>query len=809
MWSFSLYCVDMDIKFAFRSLARNPAFTILAVLVLALGIGANTAVFDVVNAVLLKPLRYSDPNRIVTISSVSTLRRVHGQVSAPDFHDWHDQSTAFSALAYYAYGDIESAVTIGSEGEFAHVASVTPEFFQIFGAKPVAGRLFTTEEESAGTAVVISHSFWQRDFDQRPHALGQTIRMFGRTLTIVGVMPVGFHFPGNTDIWFPANSVFRETQSRSAHNYLVVAKLKPNVSLKQAQVEMDAIGARLQQEYPQSNKGMTVVVTRLRDEMVSNFRLTLLLILTAVGVLLLIACANIANLLLARATVRAREIAIRAAVGASRSRILRQLIVENLVLSVVGGTAGLILGIYGRHVLVMLAPSNIPRLDESGTSGAVLVFSIGLTVLTSLLFGAIPALKVSRVDFNETLKQGAVASGTGGAAGGMRAGLVVAEIALSVVLLTAAGLLIRSFIALHNVALGFRPDHVLVMETSYPASGLDGAQQATRFYKNLLVDIRAIPGVSAAGAERILPGRVVSFGGYWVDHLPGPMESNAPAPQAVYSVIAPGTFAALGTPFQAGRDFNGTDTYERPFTAAINTALARKAFLGKDPIGHLIFCGFDSQAPMKIVAVVGDIRQYGPAREPTPEVYMPYEQHPRTATALNILLRTSNSPSALDQSLRRMIHERRPDVPVKFTTLEASYFDSVATPRFRTLLLSILAAIALALAIAGVYGVMTYMVSQRTKEIGIRMALGATSSDVLWLICGHALKLAGIGTLLGLIGAAMLTRLVAGMLFEVKVTDPMTYIGVAILLGVVAVLASYLPASRAIRVDPLTALRQE
>jgi putative ABC transport system permease protein len=796
----------MDLKFALRSLRKNPGFTVLAVVVMALGIGANTAVFSVVNAVLLKPLAYRDPDRIVTLSSLWKKEGSHGQVSAPDFHDWHDQSTSFTTMAYYAGGN--TAVTVGSAAEYAQAAAVTPEFFRVFEARPVLGRLFAPDEEKPGSggAVVLSHSYWQNHFGANSSPFGKTIRIFGKTLSVVGVLPAGFHYPDKTDIWVPANTMFPETTSRSGHNYLIVARLKEGVSLEQAQAQMTSIGARLERQYPDSNKGKSVLVVRMRDEMVSNVRVTLYLLLGAVGLVLLIACANVANLLLAKATVRTREIAIRAAVGASRGRIVRQLTTESLVLALAGGTAGLILAMLASRALVVLAPTDVPRLAEAGIDGWVLAFTLGVSVLASLLFGLAPAVQASQVDVNESLKQGA-GRAVGGATGRMRSGLVIAEIALSVVLLAGAGLLMKSFVALHNVVLGFHPERVLVMNSSVPASGLEGARRATRFYKTLLADISASPGVLGSGATMATPGHVQSNGGYWIDHLPS--ELSVTAPNAVYSVVAPGTFGALGIPLTRGRDFNDGDTYDAPFTAVINEALARTSFPGQDPMGRVIYCGLDSLKPMRIVGLVGDVRQYGPALEPIPEVYMPYEQHPRTATDLSILVRTATEPRRLEELMRRKVRQLSPEVPVKFTTMEASLSENVAAPRFRTLLLGIFGGLAVCLAMAGVYGVMAYLVGQRSNEIGVRMALGASTGDVLRLVLREGLGLTTLGLVLGLIGALAVSRLLSGLLFEVKPGDPMIYTGVAIVLALVTLTASYIPARRATKLDPLVALRQE
>jgi predicted permease len=424
-----------------------------------------------------------------------------------------------------------------------------------------------------------------------------------------------------------------------------------------------------------------------------------------------------------------------------------------------------------------------------------------------LLFGVAPALQVLRVDLNTSLKQSVQRNGSGSLADRMRQALVVAEIALSVILVAGAGLLLKSFVALQNVELGFRPERVLVVGTSVPASDLESARRATRFYKQLLPALRAIPGVLAAGATMAPPGHTGSDGSYWIDHLPATLDISGP--QAVFSVVSPATFPTLGIPLQRGRDFNDRDTYDAPFTAVINEALARHAFPNQDPIGHSIYCGLDSMNPMKIVGIVGNVRQHGPAQEPSPEIYMPYEQHPQPGTNLSVLVRTSLQPSAISPVVRGKIHELSSEVPVKFTTMEALNAEGVAAPRFRTLLLGIFAALAVGLALAGVYGVMSYMVGQRSNEIGLRMALGASPRDVMRLILRQTLVLAGAGIVIGLAGAAGVTQLLTSMLFGVKATDPLTYAAVVTLLVVAALVASYIPTRRAMRVDPMIALRYE
>ncbi|MGA8598349.1 MAG: ABC transporter permease [Bryobacteraceae bacterium] len=804
-----------DFRYAARNLRKNPGFALVAGIIMALGIGANTAMFSIVNSVLLKPLSYRDPDRIVTLSTSWKKGGGAGSlwknVSVPNFEDWHNQATAFEAMAYYS--SQETSVSSGSAAEYARATRVSPEFFRVFEVEPMLGRPFTSDEvrPRSGGAALISYTYWQSHFGGDARALGHIIRMFGKTLAIVGILPPGFHFPDKTDVWFPADTIVHETtEYRSANNYQAVGRLKAAVSLEQAQAQMTSIAARLEQQYPENNKGTSVSVTRMRDEMVGDVRLTLFVLLGAVGVVLLIACANTATLLLAKATARTREVGVRAALGATRARIVRQLITESLLLALLAGACGLILALGGSKALIALAPGNVPRLAETSIDGWVLTFTLGVSAITSLLFGLVPALHASHVDLNDVLKQGATRSVLGGRALRMRGALVTAEIALSVVLLTGAGLLIKSFVALHDVALGFRPENVLVMKASVPistAEGVEGWKPANAFFKGVLTDISTLPGVLAAGATMATPGDLGSTIVYWIDHMPRKLNTNGPA--AVLSVMAPGTFAALGIPLKSGRDFNDADTRDAPFVAVVNEALARKSFHGENPLGRTIFCPFDSDNGMKIIGVAGDVRQSGPAREPMPECIVPYTQHFYNGTTLNVVVRTAMNPDALAGTLRRIARERSSDVPVKFTTMEASLSENVAAPRFRTVLLGVFAGLAICLAMAGVYSVLAYVVSQRSNEIGLRMALGASPGDVLQLILRQGLVVTGVGLALGLIGAVATARLLTSMLFEVKPIDPAVYVSVAVLLVSVTLAASYIPARRAAKLDPLVALRQE
>ena len=795
-----------DVRYGIRVLVKSPGLTAVALLTLAAGIGANTAIFSVVNAVLLRPLAYSDPSRIVTLSTLWQKNGTHGLVSAPDYHDWHDQATAFDSMAYYQ--DDECASVAQQQPEYSRCAKVTSEFFRVFLLQPAAGHFFSTEELRSG-AVVISYAYWQRHFGSNSNVIGQSVQLFDRSLSIAGVAPRGFHFPANTDFWLSANSISPEDEYRSGHNYRVVARLKPTVTLAEAQAEMTAIAGRLAQQYPSSDAGKSAVVLLMRDDMVSNVRLTLYLLLGAVGMVLLIACANIANLLLTRAAGRTREIAIRSAMGASRGRIVRQMLTESGMLALTAGGLGLTIAIWVAALLVRLAPPDIPRLNESTIDLRVLAFTFGAAAISTMLFGITPALHATRIDLNQALQHSGGRNISSRGTRRLLGTLVVAEVALSIVLMVGAGLLIRSFDALLNVQMGFRPEKIVVMQTDVPASDEVSSRRATQVYKTFLAQAAATPGVTSVSATRDLPGQSESNGVYWIDHLPPQEQWSFSGPQAVFSVVTPGFFGTMGIPMESGRDIGERDTYNAPFVALINEALAKQAFPNQDPLGHQIYCGLDSLKSMTIVGVVGNIRQWGPAVQPWPEIYMPYEQHPLTATSLSLLIRSEAAPGPLEELLQRKLREISPDVPSKFTTMDSQLSDSTAAPRFRALLVSSFAALALVLAMAGIYGVMAHSVAARTREIGIRMALGAQTGGVMQLVLAQGMKLVGVGFLLGLAGALAISRLLASLLFEVKPADPTAFIGAFIALVCVAFVASYLPARRATRIDPMIALRYE
>ncbi len=798
-----------DVRYALRAMRRTRGATIVGILVMALGIGANTAVFSVVHAVLLNPLPYADPDRIVTLTYLSTGGNASGersrQVSVPDFLDWQAQSASFDSMAYYT--SRRTSVMAGSVAEYAVVTTVTEEFFRVFAGQPSVGRSFSREEakEGGAGAAMISDRYARQQFGEPARGLGRTLRLGNRSVSIVGVMPPSFDFPVATDVWFTAVGS-RAQLPRRGNNFRAIARLKADVSVEQAHTEMTGISERLGEQYPDTNKNMRAIVTPLQREMVGDVESMLYLLLGAVALVLLIACATMATLLLAKATARIPEIAVRAALGASRSRIVKQMLVEASVQAVAAGTIGVLIAIWGTRTLVAFSPPDVPRLDEVAVNGSVLLFTLALCALVSFLFGLPPALQAARADVNEPLR---LSTGriSGGGRSRTREALVAAEIALAVVLVATAALLVRSLVALQQAPLGFQPANVLLMQATAPPNGSDWSVSRA-FFEGVLGDISQLPGVVAAGAMMGPPGNVESDSGYWVDRMPKESALSAARPAAM-NVIAPGTFAALGIPIRHGRDFHDGDRRDRPQVVIINEALARAAFRERDPIGRVIIAGYDSMDPMTIVGVVGDVRQYGPAREPQPEIYMPYQQHFYNGATLFVVVRTAMDPTPLGPSIQRKARERSPEVSVRLTTLNALLAEHVATPQFRAWLLSLFGAVALCLAMAGVYGVMAFVAGQRSKEIAVRMALGAGARSVLWLMLSRGLKITAIGLTAGVLGAIASTRLVSGMLFQVQPHDVVTYAAVVGALGLLSLLATYLPARRATRIDPLLALRQE
>jgi putative ABC transport system permease protein len=778
---------------------------------LALGIGATTAIFSVVNAVLLRSLPYPEPDRIVGIANLWTKTGSRAlTVSAPDFHDWKAQSQSFQAMGYFTGG--QTSVSVGSSADYAGVYRITPGFFEALGARAAVGRLLSESELRPGgpLAVVITDAFWRRKFNADPSAIGSPIKFTDRVFTIAGVLEPAIRMPARADVYVPT-WIRPETTSRSGHNYQVIARLRDGVSLERASAEMMTIAKQLEQQYSQSNSGKLIEVVPLHDLVVGGTRNTLLTLLGAVGLVLLIACANVANLLLSRATSREREMVVRAAVGAGRGRLVRQLLTESAVLGIGAALLGAWLARLGMLGLVALAPANLPRVDEVRVDVVALAFAIGLALLASCVFGLAPALQASRVQLVDGLRQGGKGSSIGSRGGWARNAFVVVEIALAVVLVVAAGLLARSLAAIAAVDMGFRPERLLVLQTSVPVRSFEEAPRATAFYRDLLPELRAIPGVASVAAVTGLPTQVASNGGYWLEGGPTFEQLGiAKSPQAVFTVVTPDYFKTMGIPLRRGRDFTDSDTREATKVAIVNEALARQSFGNEDPIGRRIQCGLDTLDFMTIVGIVGDVRTWGPQRPAQAEIFMPYEQHPGPATSLNIVARTALAdPLLLSDTMRRKISERNPEVPATPSTMELTLQKASATPRFQTFLLIVFAGVALLLALAGVYGVMSYTVSQRVPELGVRIALGATPENIRALIFGQGARLAGAGLAVGIALALLSGRVLQGFLFGVAATDPLVLAAVVIVVAIATVAACYIPVRRAVRVDPMVALRAE
>ena len=770
-------------------LRRNPGFALLPIVTLGLGIGSSTAVFSVVNGVLLQPLRFSEPDRIVSLNTKSASRPTSTPgVTGGDFVDLRATTKAFDAVSVYFGGEI--GVQLRDRAEFAGIWWVNPEFFTIFGQKPSAG-------------AVVGEAFAARHFGDPARAMGQSVQVENHIYEITGILK-GPRFPADAEIWLPAPYVPKNLH-RTSYNYRAVARLRTGASLGQAQAALDNLAAQLAVAYPNSNSGKTFVAVPLRDQLTGNVQATLYLLLGAVLLVLLIACANVSNLLLARASVRAREIAVRAALGASRSRIVRMLVGESLALAVLGGVLGIALAWWGTRALVHFAPPNLPRTGDIHVDYAVLGFAMGISVLSALIFGVLPALHASRPGFSS---RGVLR----GASHTLRNSLVIAEIALSFVLATGAGLFFRSFLALNAVDMGFRQDHALIMYADAPAKTLGEHVAVSQFFVDrLLPQLSRLPGVQSTAAVMGLPtGRYGSNGSYAVigKHVFG---EGRKMPESNWSLTSPRYFEAMRIPLLRGRDFTALDRYDAPGVIIASESVVQQIFGAEHPIGRQIVCGLDetSMKPMTIVGVVGDVRHSSPGSVPEPTLYMPLEQHPFHANEVQVIVRTFGAPAALATAVRTAAHDLNPEMAVKFTTLDEMVSDSIAAPRFRTFLASTFAVLALLLAMAGIYGVMSYVVTQRTSELGLRMALGAVGRDVMGLVLGRASLLAAAGLAIGAVLSLAVSRLIGAMLFRLTATDPSTYGMVLLAVAGIALLAAAGPAWRASRIDPMVALREE
>ena len=806
-----------DLQYGLRGLLKHPGFAAIAVITLALGIGANTAMFSVINGVLLRPLPYHQPERIVTIWEESPERGMYQMpVSFANMSEWINQSQSFDQISAYTFEDLNLTGT----GEPVRLRAVraSANLFSLVGATPMLGRTFLTEEDREGATrvVLLSHSLWQSRFGSNPGITGQTLTINNQPHTVVGVMPAKFNFPVGfgylgkvlndpTDIYVPLAPSGEETE-RGNYSFFALGRLKPGAGIEQAQAEMSTIESRLEQQYPGTNSGINVRLIPTQEQTVKEIRPALLVLLGAVVFLLLIACANLANLLLARSVSRQKEFAIRTALGASRLRVLRLLMTESLMLSMAGGALGLLFAVWGTAALMALAPDNIPRLNEVGVDARVFGFTLVISLLTGILFGLVPAINASKPDLNEGLKESSKGS-TGTAAGKRtRSVLVAVEVALSLVLLIGAGLMIKSFIRLQQMNLGFNTDNLLTMSLTLSESRYPEAHQQVAFFHKTLEQVAALPGVRSTAVTTGLPLTLSLEGSDF--RIEGQPEPESGKEMIIFKrSVSPGYFGALGTPLIKGREFSDRDEENAPGVVVINQNLARTYLPNEDPIGKRI--SFDDKQTWKsIVGVITDVKQQGLDSVAKPEVYFPYMQVP--ASSMSLVVRTTSNPLNSVAAVKGQIQTIDRDLPIDDAkTMQQLLAESVSGRRFNMLLLTVFASVALILALVGIYGVMSYTVTQRTHEIGVRVAIGAQPRDVFRMVMGQGMLLAIIGVACGLVGAVALTRLMTSMLFGVEPNDPATFVTIALLLIGVAVIACYIPGRRATKVDPLVALRYE
>ncbi len=809
-----------DIRYGIRSLIKRPSFTSIAVITLALGIGANTAIFSVVNATLLRPLPFKNPDRIVMVwGYIPKLAHTADKFpsSAGNYLGLAKQEQTFQELA--AFRQWSWQLTHAGEPEQLQGVRVSANFFETLGAGPVLGQTFTPDQDQEGAApvAIISNRLWQREFAADKNVLGKSLTLNGRTVTVIGVMPRDFEFPGGAnmipglqfatknDIWMPLAMTEQERKNQGSLNLALLGRLKPGVTMSQAENETRAIETSL----PLGTIGYTVNLVPLQKQMVGNIQRLLLVLLATVAFVLLIACANVANLLLARASSRRKEMAIRGALGAGRFRIIRQLLTESMLLSSLGGMLGFLVAIWGTPLLVSLIPEKVPRIHEINVDLRVLGFALLTSIVTGIVFGLAPALQASRIDLNESLKESARGTTGGLRQNRLRAFLIVSEVSLAVVLMIGAALLAKSFVRLLDVKPGFDPSQTLTMEVSLPTlppSKYTSEQEQAAFFQQVLERLSHSPGVTAAGAVLSLPltGAEESTD-LFIEGRPKP--SAEQRPEADYTVVTPDYFRVLQIPLLRGRQFTDRDNKDAPGVIIINDALARRYWPDEDPTGQRITIGFE-KSPREIVGIVASVKQSTLSSGARPAMYLPHLQLP--TGGMSIVIRTSGDPMSLAILARTQIHSVDPGIPVtNIRTMDEIFSASVAQQRFSMLLVGVFGALALVLAAIGIYGVMGYTVTQRKHEIAVRMALGAKTSQVLRLILKDGLVLASLGVGIGLAGAFALTRLMSSLLFDVKPTDTQTFIAVSALLILVALLACFIPARRATKVDPLVALRYE
>ena len=814
-----------DLRFGFRTIRKSPGFAIAAVLVLTLGIGANTAIFSVVNAVLLRPLPFSNPEQLVQIWHTPPQKSFPGMqefaVSAANYLDWKAENHVFQNIAIYTWGSFN--LSGKGEPQFVNARKVSADFFPVLEAQPLMGRVFSADEDQPGhdQVVVLSESFWRTQFGADPNIVGKSITLDGAAHTVIGVMRSKFQFPVAADpsnaakLWAPLAMTDRERAVRGEHHYAVIGRLRQGASLPQAQAEMNTISHRLEQQYPADDNGWGAVVKPLTEELVGDVKTPLLVLLGAVALVLLIACANAANLVLARTVSRQKEIAVRAALGASRARLVRQVISETVVLSLAGGVFGLAIAHFGVKLIVAFLASKLPRVSDIGLDGWVLAFTAGVSLLTGVVAGLLPALRLSKVNVNDALKQGN-RTGSDPAANRTRGVLVASEVALSLMLLIGAGLLIRSLWLLHKVDPGLDPHNVLAVDPSIPSSGFPKPEQEIAFYTQVLDRIRTLPGVEAAAAIDSLP--LNGGGSNQPVQLEGrPVQAMADQPEVGVRLISPGYLRTMHIPLLRGRDLGEQDNAQAPGAALISNSMAKRLWPNEDPIGKRFTMYFFPEKVREVVGIVGDVKDSGlDVNQPEAMLYVPLGQLAAPALAawrsfpLWIVVRTTSEPGNLTSGVTNAIHQFNPALPiVEATTMEDLVGESLSQQRFNMLLLATFAGLALLLAAIGIYSVLAYTVRRRVREIGIRMALGAQTFDVIRLIVSEGMRPTVIGAAIGIAGALALGRVISGLIYGIKPTDFITFSAVTLVLMAVSLVASILPAYRATRIEPLKTLREE
>jgi putative ABC transport system permease protein len=802
-----------DLRYGTRMLRKNYGFTLIAVVTLALGIGANTAIFSVVNSVLLRPLPYKDSDRLMRIRETKMPQFPEFSVSPGNFLGWKTENTVFERLVAMRFSAFN--LTNTGDPERLRGMKVTEGFFPMLGVQPQIGRDFLPEEDQVGknNVVILSHGLWQRRFGGDPQILNQTVTLDGQSYIVIGVMPATFQFMDRTnELWTPMAFTVQQTQNYGGHSLAAVGQLKPGVTVDQARTEMVGIADKLATLHPEANTGWSVKISPMLEFMVRSIKPALLFLLGAVVFVLLIACANVANLLLGRATDRQKEIAIRTALGAGRWRIVRQLLTESVLLSLMGGLLGLLLAKWGLSVLLTFVPEDLPRMSDVSLDGRVLAFSAVITLLTGLIFGLIPALQTSKPNLNETMKEGGRGSTEGGRHQFIRNTLVVLEVASALVLLVGAGLMIKSFMRLQQVDIGFNPDKALAVSVPLPQTKYSKEDQQVAFFQQLLEKVRTLPGVETVGATSGVPLSREDFVlGFKIQGQP---ELPPEASQSTnYYSISADYFKAMGIPLLRGRVLNERDIKDSLPVAVINETMAKKIFPDEDPIGKRITFDTTSDKPdwYEIVGIVGDVKHYGLDRATTLQTYEPYTQ--QTLSNMTLIARTTGDPTSLSAAIRQEVLNLDKEQPISnISTLDKYVSTSTAQQQFSTQLFGVFAAVAMALACIGIYGVLSYSVTQRTHEIGIRLALGAQASDVLRMVIKQGLFLTIVGIVCGIGAAITLAKLLtdfSSLLFDVKATDPATFAVIAVALLCVALLACYIPARRATKVDPMVALRGE